>query len=215
MIDWTRVFEGARWFHTSGISPALSDSVAETVAEAMVAAKSAGLTVSYDLNFRATLWSAERAREVQGPLMQHVDVLIAGESAARAVFGITPAISNQTDAAVFAQTAQERFGVPVVAVTLRQESRSWLNSVSSVLVAGEAVHHGPWYEVETVDRIGAGDAFAAGLIAARLRDGDWDLAIRRATAVCALKHTVPGDFSQATPGDVAQILESPGLRLIR
>ena len=89
MVDWKRAFKGTRWFHTSGITPALSDSAAATVSEALGAAKSAGLTVSYDLNFRSKLWSADKARAVQEPLMQHVDILIVTEEDARVVFGIT------------------------------------------------------------------------------------------------------------------------------
>src|SRR6476661_9743115 len=78
-IDWPAVFEGARWFHVSGITPALSESAAKVTAESVVAAKSAGLSVSYDLNYRSKLWSAEQARSVKEPLMQHVDVLITTE----------------------------------------------------------------------------------------------------------------------------------------
>src|SRR5688572_686298 len=87
-IDWTSVFAGARWYHVSGITPALSDSAAKVTAESLAAAKNAGLTVSYDLNYRGKLWSARKARVVQEPLMEHVDVLITTEEDARVVFGI-------------------------------------------------------------------------------------------------------------------------------
>jgi 2-dehydro-3-deoxygluconokinase len=206
MIDWGSALGGARWFHTSGVTPALSDSAEAAVEEAMTAARAAGLTVSYDLNYRAGLWSADRARAVQEPLLRHVDVLIVGEGTARLVFGI------DGDAG---RALQERFGVGVVAVTTREEPRAWLNGTSAVVTADGVTHRGPSYEVEVVDRIGAGDAFVGGLIFGRLRHGDWDTAVRYATALAALKHTVPGDFSQATVGEVDQLLAGSSLRLRR
>jgi len=206
MIDWGAAFNGATWFHTSGITPALSDSAAATVDEAMRAAKTAGLTVSYDLNYRARLWSPEKARAVQEPLIRLADVLIVGEGAAEAIFGVA------TDPA---RALQERFGVSVVAVTKREELRAWLNCVSAIVIADGTTHHGQSYEVEVVDRIGAGDAFVAGLIFGRKRDGDWGTAVRYGTALCALKHTVPGDFSQTTLGDVDQLLGGSNVRLRR
>src|SRR5882762_614276 len=92
-IDWASMFAGARWYHVSGITPALSDGAAEVTAESLVAAKKAGLTVSYDLNYRSKLWSAKEARTVQEPLMEHVDLLIAGEEDARLIFGAESAES--------------------------------------------------------------------------------------------------------------------------
>ncbi|HEV7389756.1 MAG TPA: sugar kinase, partial [Gemmatimonadaceae bacterium] len=86
--DWKRAFQGARWFHVSGITPALSESAAKVTAEALAAAKSAGLMVSYDLNYRGKLWTPEKARAVQEPLMEYVDVLITTEEDTRVVFGI-------------------------------------------------------------------------------------------------------------------------------
>jgi 2-dehydro-3-deoxygluconokinase len=92
-VDWASVFAGARWYHVSGITPALSDGAAKATAESLAAAKQAGLTVSYDLNYRAKLWSAKQACAAQEPLMEYVDVLIAGEEDARVVFGAESAES--------------------------------------------------------------------------------------------------------------------------
>jgi 2-dehydro-3-deoxygluconokinase len=221
MIDWPSVFQGARWFHTTGITPALSDSAAATTAEALVAAKAAGLTVSYDLNYRSKLWRAERAREVQEPLLQHVDVLIATEEDTRLVLGIDAGageLFDQIDAESFAAVARaihERFGIGVVAITLRANPRVWQNSWSALLFGQSQLHRAPRYEVEIVDRIGAGDAFSAGLIFSRLRGDDWELALRFGTALSALKHTVPGDFSQATLEEVERLLAGASLRVSR
>ena len=204
VIDWASAFQGARWFHTSGITPALSESAAATVEEALTAAKKAGLTVSYDLNYRAKLWSAERAGEVQEPLMRQVDVLIASEETARTVFGVGEA-----------QKLQEGLGVGVVALTQRKDAGAWSQEFSAVVHADGVVHRGPTFHMAVVDPIGAGDAFVAGLIFGKLRCNDWHKAVQYGTALAALKHTVPGDFSQATLDEVEALLSGGTLRVQR
>lgn len=220
-IDWTSIFAGARWFHVSGITPALSESAAKVTGEALAAARAAGLTVSYDLNFRSKLWDAKKARSVQEPLMEYVDVLMTTEEDTRVVFGIgaRPADDFQTvDAESYQRVADElakRFDFSAVAVTLRENPRVLLNSWSAIVVAGGAVHRAPRYEVEVIDRIGAGDAFSAGLIVSRLENRGWDDAVRFATALSALKHSIPGDFCVATRGEVEQLLRGASLRVSR
>jgi 2-dehydro-3-deoxygluconokinase len=220
-VDWPSVFTGARWFHVSGITPALSESAAKVTAEALIAAKKAGLTVSYDLNYRSKLWSAERARAVQEPLMEHVDVLITTEEDTLVVFGIG---AEQRDGyehvdvesyAHVARTLEKRFKLRAVAVTLRENPRVLLNSWSAIVAAAGKIHRAPRYEVEVVDRIGAGDAFSGGLIVSRLESGSWDDAVRFATATSALKHTIPGDFCLVTRGEVEQLLRGASLRVSR
>jgi len=188
-IDWASAFAGARWYHVSGITPALSDGAAKVTAESLVAAKAAGLTVSYDLNYRKKLWSAEQARAVQEPLMEYVDVLIAGEEDARVIFG-----------AESAESLAQRFDIGAVAITLRD------NPCSASLAADGTVYSTPRIEVESVDPIGAGDAFTGGLIVSRLEKRGWDDALRFATATAALKHTIPGDFCLVTRRDVELLL---------
>jgi 2-dehydro-3-deoxygluconokinase len=189
-VDWASMFAGARWYHVSGITPALSDGAAKATAESLVAAKRAGLTVSYDLNYRAKLWNAQQARAVQEPLLQHVDVLIAGEEDARVIFG--------TDSAA---SLAQRFDIGAVAITLRD------NPCSAGLAADGKVYSAPRFEVESVDPIGAGDAFCGGLIVSRLENRAWNDALRFATATAALKHTIPGDFCLVTRSDVEQLLQ--------
>src|SRR5437016_9834945 len=109
-IDWASVFAGARWFHVSGITPALSESAAKVTQESLVAAKKAGLTVSYDLNYRSKLWSAEQARAVQEPLLEYVDVLITTEEDARVVFG-----------AGSTESLAQRFELSAVAITRTED----------------------------------------------------------------------------------------------
>jgi 2-dehydro-3-deoxygluconokinase len=221
MIDWPQAFRGARWFHTSGITPALSESAAATTTEALSAAKAAGLTVSYDLNYRSKLWSPEHARAVQQPLLQYVDLLIATEEDTRIVLGIEAGageLFDRIDAESFAAVARavhDRFGIAAVALTLRANPRVWQNGWSALLFTQGRVHRAPRYEVEIVDRIGAGDAFSAGLIFARLRGEEWERALHFGTALSALKHTVPGDFSQATREEVERLLAGASLRVSR
>ena len=188
-IDWASAFAGARWYHVSGITPALSDGAAKVTAESLAEAKKAGLTISYDLNYRAKLWSAHQARAVQEPLMEYVDLLIAGEEDARLIFGAESAESLAT-----------RFKIGAVAITLRD------NPCSASLAADGKTYSAPRVEVETVDPIGGGDAFCGGLIVSRLEGRGWDDAVRFATATAALKHTIPGDFCLVTPAEVEELL---------
>jgi 2-dehydro-3-deoxygluconokinase len=220
-VDWAAAFVGVRWFHTSGITPALSESAAAVTAEALAAAKKAGAKVSYDLNYRSKLWTPEQARAIQEPMMEQVDVLITTEEDARVVFGIGGKADDRfeaVDADAYAEVARQlhdRFRVGAVAITLRENPRVWQNSWSALIYAAGTVHRAPRYEVEIVDRIGAGDSFSAGLIFGMLRDGDWSTAVRFGTALSALKHTVPGDFSQATLAEVEQLMAGASLRVNR
>ena len=188
-IDWASIFAGARWYHVSGITPALGDTAAQVTAESLIAAKKAGLTVSYDLNYRPKLWSAKQASTTQQPLMVHVDVLIANEEDARVVFGTASA-----------ESLAQRFGIGAVAITLRDSPRS------ADLAAEGKTYGAPRLEARSVDPIGAGDAFSGGLIVSRLEGHGWDDAVRFATATAALKHTIPGDFCLVTRDDVDRLL---------
>jgi len=190
-IEWASVFAGARWYHVSGITPALSEGAAQVTAESLAAAKRAGLTVSYDLNYRAKLWSAKQACAAQEPLMEYVDVLIASEEDARVIFG-----------AESAEALAKRFEIGTVAITLRD------SPCSATIAADGKVYSAPRFDVESVDPIGAGDAFCGGLIVSRLEHRGWDDAIRFATATAALKHTIPGDFCLVSRNEVEQRVSS-------
>jgi 2-dehydro-3-deoxygluconokinase len=220
-IDWPSVFDGARWYHVSGITPALSEASARVTGESLAAAKKAGLTVSYDLNYRSKLWSAKKARAVQEPLMEHVDVLITTEEDTRVVFGIGAESKDDythVDAESHAEVAralERRFELSAVAITLRENPRVLLNSWSAIVAARGKIHTAPRYEVEVVDRIGAGDAFSGGLIVSRLENRGWDETVRFATATSALKHSIPGDFCLVTRDEVDQLVRGASLRVSR
>jgi 2-dehydro-3-deoxygluconokinase len=202
MIDWTRALRGARWLHVGGITPALSDSAAATLEEAMRAARERSVTVSYDLNYRPKLWSAERARATQEPLLPLADVLIAGEDAARLVF---EAPNGEADRLVL--DLQEWYAVPVVVITLRDGKRARSTCWSALVAADGCVHRAPAIQCDVVEPVGAGDSFCGGLIAGRLRGDSWETAARSGAALAALKHGPPGDFSSATHADVERACE--------
>jgi 2-dehydro-3-deoxygluconokinase len=221
-IAWKTVFKGARWFHVSGITPALGGRAAAVTLEALKAAKAAGLTVSYDLNYRRKLWTPAHARRVQTPLMRYVDVLISTEEDTDVVFGIKGGRSRGTYSSVdatsydtVARELQRRFKCTAVAITLRENPRVWLNTWRAIVRAGNTTYESPQYEVEVVDRIGAGDAFCAGLIFGALTFDDWDAAVKYGAALSALKHTIPGDFSLSTRGEVEELLRGKSLRVAR
>lgn len=223
-VNWKKVCEGAKWFHTSGITPALSDSVAAVTREALQAAKQAGLTVSYDLNYRGKLWSPEKAQSVQEPLMQYVDVLITTEEDTDVVFKIKAA--GKTDARGFQQVSaesykevarrlEEKFHFKAVAITLRENPLVWRNTWTAIAYADGKYYDDVKYELEIVDRIGGGDSFSAGFIYGSLVKKSYADAVRYGNAFSALKHSNPGDFNWATLAEVESLLKGASLRVAR
>lgn len=208
-FDWGAVFAGAKWFHVTGITAALSPTAAAAVAEAVRAARSAGVRVSVDLNYRAKLWPAEEAARVLGELVPLCDVLIAGAADAEQLWGVTG-----DDFAEVAGGLAERFGVGVVAGARREAPVVWRNRFGAVAVAGGREYESAWHEVEVVDRLGAGDALAAGLIHGLL-DGDLQKAVDYGAALGALKQTVPGDLPWVSAAEVEAVLKGDGLRVRR
>ena len=170
-VDWKKVLAGAKWLHTSGITPALSDSAAAVAREALKAARESGATVSYDLNYRAKLWSPEKAQAVQEPLMEFVDVLITTEEDTGVVFKIEA--KGTTEARGFkevtaepfkdvARRLQEKFRFKAVAITLRENPLVWRNTWTAIAYADGKFYDDVKYELEIVDRIGGGDSLSAG-----------------------------------------------------
>jgi 2-dehydro-3-deoxygluconokinase len=223
-VDWKKVFAGAKWFHTSGITPALSDSAAAVTREAMEAAKRAGVTVSYDLNYRGKLWSPDKAQTVQEPLMEFVDVLITTEEDTSVVFKIKA--SGAGDDQGFkeisvgsykevAQRLQEKFKFKAVAITLRENPLVWRNTWSAIAYADGKFYDDIKYDLEIVDRVGGGDSFSAGFIYGYLAKNTYDAAVRYGNAFSSLKQTIPGDFNWATLEEVEKLLKGASLRVAR
>jgi 2-dehydro-3-deoxygluconokinase len=209
-IDWTKIFSGAKHFHISGITPALSASTAEATVEAMKAAKKEGLTVSYDLNYRKKLWSPADAKKIQEPMMTDVDILITTEEDTNVVFGI-----KEKDYEAVAEKLAQSFALKIVAVTLREDLSVWKNNWTAIAYQDGNIFRDKKYEVEIVDRVGAGDAFTSGLLYGWLRWKDVQKGVQYGNAFAALKHTLPGDFNWSTLEEVEALLKGDGLRICR
>ncbi|MCR4425797.1 MAG: sugar kinase [Firmicutes bacterium] len=208
-IDWGRVFEGADWFHFTGITPALGDRAAAATLEAARTAKEMGLTVSADLNYRKNLWTPEKAREVMTGLMKYVDVVVANEEDADKVFGIraerTDVTRGEIDSAAYRDVAAklvEMFGFDKVAITLRESISAFDNIWSGMLFDGSEHLFSKKYPVHIVDRVGGGDAFAAGLIHGILSGKSSRDALEFAVAASCIKHSIFGDFNLVTVDEV-------------
>jgi len=208
-IDWTAALAGASVFHTTGITPALSDATERAVRDALVAARALGIPVSYDLNYRARLWSEERARAVQEPLMQDVDVLVTTEEDTRRVFGIMG-----SDYREVARKLVDRFGFKVVTITLRGDTSVLRNTWTAIAYADGLDYDDRTYDIEIVDRVGGGDAYAAGFLYGWLT-GDVATGVRYGNAVSALQQTLPGDLAWVTLAEVEAQLSGAGLRISR
>jgi len=202
-FDWDAIFEGKHWFHFTGITPALADSVADLTREACRAAKKKGLTVSADLNFRRKLWSPEKAREVMTGLMEYVDVLFTNEEEASTVFGIeargsdvkTGKISEHGYQDVAAQLLEE-FKLSHVSISLRESLSATVNNWSGMVYDGRKFYQSRKYHIDyIVDRVGGGDAFSSGIIYGLMTGQDLQESVEFAAAASCLKHTIHGDFN--------------------
>ena len=216
-FDWQKIFDGADWFHVTGITPALSDNAAEITLAAAAAAKKAGLKVSCDLNYRKKLWSREKARRVMTELMKYVDIVIANEEDASDVFGITApgdVTKGEVSGKGYVAVAKElisRFGLEYAAITLRGSISASDNRWSAVLVSKDSeVYAAKEYVVHIVDRVGGGDSFGAGLIYGLNNFDDPQRAVEFATAASCLKQTIEGDFNMVTVDEVTRLAAGDG-----
>lgn len=216
-FDWDDIFDGADWFHFTGITPALGDGVAAICETACAKAKAKGLTVSCDLNYRKNLWSREKAGQVMGALMKHVDVCIANEEDASDVFGIRAENSDVTTGSIshegykqVAKALAERFGFSQVAITLRESLSANDNNWAAMLYDGKAFYFSKKYPVHIVDRVGGGDSFGAGLIYASLSGFGPQERLEFAVAASCLKHSVEGDFNLVSADEVQKLAGGDG-----
>jgi 2-dehydro-3-deoxygluconokinase len=217
MLDWDQVFEGADWFHWTGITPAISQGAAEACLEAVRAAKANRLTVSTDLNYRAKLWKWGRpASEVMRELVSLCDILIGNEEDADKVFAIqapkTDVTSGKVDAEQYryvCDSLAESFpNLKTIAITLRGSLSASHNTWSAVLWHARELYFAPTYDITPiVDRVGGGDSFVAGLIyGLRTYAGDMDKTVRFAVAASTLKHTIFGDFNLVRVNEVEKLM---------
>ncbi len=211
-FNWDEIFEGADWFHFTGITPALNDNVAAICLDACKAAKAHGVTISCDLNYRNKLWSREKAGQVMGQLCEYVDVCIANEEDAADVFGIRAANTDVTAGTVnhegykdVAKQLADRFGFSKVAITLRESISANDNLWSAMLYDGDGYYFSKKYTMHIVDRVGGGDSFGGGLICATLNGYDPQNIIEFAVAASCLKHSIEGDFNQVSMDEVNKL----------
>ena len=211
-FDWKKIFECADWFHFTGITPALNDNVAAICLEACKAARELGVKVSCDLNYRNKLWSNQKAGEVMGELCNYVDVCIANEEDAADVFGIKAANTDVTAGTVnhegykdVAKQLAARFGFEKVAITLRESLSANDNNWSAMLYDGTDYYFSKKYKMHIVDRVGGGDSFGGGLIAACLSGYDAQQTIEFAVAASCLKHSIEGDYNMVSMDEVLKL----------
>lgn len=217
MIDWHTVFADADWFHWTGITPAISQSLADVCLQGVQVAKEMGLTVSCDLNYRAKLWKwGKKAGEVMPELVSYCDVAVGNEEDAEKVFGIqapaTDVTSGKVEADKYRHVCEELAGrfanLKQVAVTLRGSLSASHNTWSGVLWDGGQFYTGPTFDItHIVDRVGGGDAFVGGLIyGLRTYGQDKSRALSFAIAASCLKHTVVGDFNAVSVPEVEKLM---------
>lgn len=211
-FDWEAAFQGAEWFHFTGITPALGENVAAICLSACKEAKKRNIKVSCDLNYRKKLWTKEQAEKTMKTLMEYVDVLIANEEDAADVFGIeadssdiTAGIIDKKGYETVAARLLERFRLDQVAITMRTSISASDNKWSGLLYDGTAYYQSREYNMHIVDRVGGGDSFGAGLIYSLLQGYDGQSSIEFAVAASCLKHSIEGDFNQVSVEEVHKL----------
>lgn len=219
-VDWENIFKNVDWFHWTGITPALGKNAQECLHEACRAAKKNNVTISCDLNFRKKMWTETEAQSVMNPLMEYVDVCIANEEDTEKSLGLKPRNTNVSQAALneegYFQLAEElksKFAFNAVAITLRESFSASRNGWSALLLDDRDClkpYRSKKYDIQLVDRVGGGDAFASGLIYGLLSNSDTRQALEFAVAASVLKQTIPGDFNLVSLEEVEKLAQGDG-----
>jgi 2-dehydro-3-deoxygluconokinase len=218
-FDWDAILAGASWFHVSGVTPAISASAAELAIEAAQRARAKGITVSVDYNYRKNLWQyGKRAPDVMRELVAHAQVGIANEEDCQKALGIEISAdvhAGELDATKYKELAArvlEQFpNLERQVITLRESRSADVNGWSAVLHNRKDFVQSKHYDItDIIDRVGAGDSFAGGLIYGLLELGDDARALEFATAASCLKHAIPGDYNRVTVAEVTALIEGGG-----
>lgn len=211
-FDFDNVFEGATWFHWTGITPALGKKSQEVLKAALIAAKKHGVTVSVDLNYRKKLWTPDEAKACMSELMQYVDVCIGNEEDAEKCLGFkagSDVTSGKLELGGYEEVfrkMKEAYGFKYIATSLRESFSASDNGWSALAFDGNEFYRSRRYEVRIVDRVGGGDSFSGGFIHGLLKYGDYKKALEFAVAASALKHTIPGDFNHVSEKEVETLM---------
>ena len=211
-FNWDEIFKEVNWFHFSGITPALSDDLAKICLAACKKAKKLNITVSCDLNYRAKLWSQDKAQKVMSELMPFVDICIANEEDIEKVFGIkaknTDVNNGKLDYDSYKVVASEllnKFNLSKIACTLRTSISASDNKWTAILYDGNEFYQASEYDIHIVDRVGGGDSFVAGLIYGFLNNLSDEESLEFATAASCLKHSIEGDFNLVSVDEVKNL----------
>lgn len=216
-FDFDAILDGATWFHTTGITPALSDNCAELILRALKAAKAKGITTSIDLNFRKKLWTPEKAQSIMPGLCEYVDVCIGNEEDAEKTLGFKAEATDVTKGELNVEgykdvfkKMKDKFGFKYIATTLRESFSAFDNGWSAAVYDGKDFYHTRKYNIHIVDRVGGGDSFASGFIYGLIAGKSMSDAAEFAAAASALKHTIPGDFNHVSVSEVENLLKGDG-----
>ena len=205
-FNFDEIFEGADWFHFTGITPAVSDAAAELTEKALIAAKKHGVKVSVDLDYRKKRWSSEKAQKVMTNLMKYVDVCIANEDDAIGIFSMNPADANGEEKnAYIAKELMKKFPFKMVASVWRTETSITTFKLQSMIYTEGKAYYSKEFFMHILDYIGAGDAYCAGLIYSLINNFDPQKAVEFANAASCLKHTVSGDYNLVTVDEVMKL----------
>ncbi|MGC3988948.1 MAG: sugar kinase [Chthoniobacteraceae bacterium] len=213
--DWPQIFATANWFHTSGINPSLSREAATATRQALQAARAAGVTTSFDLNYREKLWSVAEARPVLESMLPFVDLLIAGRGQLGQVLGVTSELDDFDGIEKVAAATRQRYGIPRLCIPRRGSGEATLETRSAYYADATTTHRAPWMAFEMLEPLGGGDAFAGVLISALLNGEPPARATDLAVAAACVKHSIPGDFLRARVAEVESFLAAPGKRGIK
>jgi len=216
-LDWHRIFEGASWFHWSGITPALNENTAAVCLEALQIAKERGITISADFNHRATLWNyGKQPSEVMPDLLQYCDVILADADTSALYFGIEFDENNIVKSTC--QQLQDKLpDVGYIAMTMRNQISASSNGYTGYLWKNGELITSRDYQIDNIaDRIGAGDAFMSGIIYGLHNNHSMKDTIEFATACGVMKHFITGDFNLATKNEIDTLIRQKGSgRIIR
>jgi len=219
-LNWDEIFKGVKWFHWTGITPALGNTTKKALTEACKYAKQKKITVSCDLNFRQKLWTEKEAQATMKPLMKYVDVCIANEEDAQKSLGLKVKETNVDAGELHSESyykvaseLKQKYKFDSVAITLRESFSASRNGWSAILLDNKSckkVYHSKKYDINIVDRVGGGDSFASGLIYGLLNKRNTKEALEFAVAASCLKQTIPGDFNLVSIDEVEKLAKGSG-----
>jgi 2-dehydro-3-deoxygluconokinase len=203
-VNWDEIFKTAKYFHLTGITPAVSQSAAAATLEALQKAKATGCKISLDLNYRAKLWSPAEANQTLAPMMDYVDILITTQGDTRTILGIE-ADNDETLAGILL----DKYPIEMVAVSYREGDSVWKCLWSALAMTREKTCTTRTYDIDIVDQVGRGDSFAAGFLYGVIGENNIQLGLDYGVAFAALKHSFPGDFNWCTRAEVEALLAGP------